>query len=452
MGQKLLLKNIDVPGIRHYQAYRENGGYANAEKAFAMTTDAILEEVKASGLRGRGGAGFPTGMKWSFLAKPEGVARHLVVNADESEPGTFKDRYLMEYIPHLLIEGILISSFCLGSNTSFIYIRGEYAWVAEILEEAIEEAKATGWLGKNIQGTGYDLEIVVQRGGGAYICGEETALLESLEGKRGNPRLKPPFPAVKGLWGRPTVVNNVETIAAIVPIIEITGAEYAKIGVGRSTGTKLISACGNINKPGVYEIDMTITVEEFIYSDEYCGGIPNGKRLKACIPGGSSVPIVPANLLLTTAEGKPRYMNYESLSEGGFQTGTMMGSGGFIVLDEDQDVVYHTYTLARFYRHESCGQCSPCREGTGWMEKILKRIDEGQGKMSDIELLWDVQRKIEGNTICPLGDAAAWPVAAAIRHFRDEFEWHINNPEECLTRNFGLAHYADPLVIKETAN
>ena len=452
MGQKLLLKNIDVPGIRHYQAYRENGGYANAEKAFKMTADEILEEVKTSGLRGRGGAGFPTGMKWSFLAKPEGVPRHLVVNADESEPGTFKDRFLMEYIPHLLIEGVLISSFCLGSNTSFIYIRGEYAWVAEILEEAIDEAKAAGWLGKNIQGTGFDCEIYVQRGGGAYICGEETALLESLEGKRGNPRLKPPFPAVKGLWGRPTVVNNVETIAAIVPIIEIGGEAYSKIGVGRSTGTKLISACGNINKPGVYEIDMTITVEEFIYSDEYCGGIPNGKRLKACIPGGSSVPIVPANLLLTTAEGKPRYMNYESLSEGGFQTGTMMGSGGFIVLDEDQDVVYHTYTLARFYRHESCGQCSPCREGTGWMEKILKRIDEGKGKMSDIELLWDVQRKIEGNTICPLGDAAAWPVAAAIRHFRDEFEWHINNPEECLTRNFGLAHYADPIEIKETAN
>lgn len=452
MGQKLLLKNIDVPGIRHYQAYRENGGYANAEKAFKMTTDEILEEVKTSGLRGRGGAGFPTGMKWSFLAKPEGVPRHLVVNADESEPGTFKDRFLMEYIPHLLIEGVLISSFCLGSNTSFIYIRGEYAWVAEILEEAIDEAKAAGWLGKNIQGTGFDCEIYVQRGGGAYICGEETALLESLEGKRGNPRLKPPFPAVKGLWGRPTVVNNVETIAAIVPIIEIGGEAYSKIGVGRSTGTKLISACGNINKPGVYEIDMTITVEEFIYSDEYCGGIPNGKRLKACIPGGSSVPIVPANLLLKTAEGKPRYMNYESLSEGGFQTGTMMGSGGFIVLDEDQDVVYHTYTLARFYRHESCGQCSPCREGTGWMEKILKRIDEGKGKISDIELLWDVQRKIEGNTICPLGDAAAWPVAAAIRHFRDEFEWHINNPEECLTRNFGLAHYADPIEIKETAN
>ncbi|WP_313386881.1 NADH-quinone oxidoreductase subunit NuoF [Chishuiella sp.] len=452
MGKKLLLKNIDVPGIRYYKAYHENGGYSSAEKALKMTTDEILEEVKASGLRGRGGAGFPTGMKWSFLAKPEGVPRHLVVNADESEPGTFKDRFLMEYIPHLLVEGILISSYCLGSNTSFIYIRGEYAWVAEILEEAIDEAKEAGWLGKNIQGSGFDLEIYVQRGGGAYICGEETALLESLEGKRGNPRLKPPFPAVKGLWGRPTVVNNVETISAIVPIIDITGAEYAKIGVGRSTGTKLISACGNINKPGVYEIDMTITVEEFIYSDEYCGGIANGKRLKACIPGGSSVPIVPANLLLKTAEGKPRYMNYESLSEGGFQTGTMMGSGGFIVLDEDQDVVYHTYTLARFYRHESCGQCSPCREGTGWMEKILKRIDQGKGKMSDIELLWDVQRKIEGNTICPLGDAAAWPVAAAIRHFRDEFEWHINNPEECLTRNYGLAHYADPIEINEPVN
>ncbi|MET3732283.1 NADH-quinone oxidoreductase subunit NuoF [Moheibacter stercoris] len=453
MGEtRLLLKHADVPGIRHYDAYRAHDGYKSVEKAFNMTTDQILEEVKTSGLRGRGGAGFPTGMKWSFLAKPEGVPRHLVVNADESEPGTFKDRYLMEFIPHLLIEGMIVSSYCLGANASYIYIRGEYAWIAEILEEAIAEAKANGWLGKNIQNSGYDLEIYVQRGGGAYICGEETALLESLEGKRGNPRIKPPFPAVKGAWGRPTVVNNVESIAAVVPIIMMGGEEYAKIGVGRSTGTKLISACGNINKPGVYEIDMTQTVEEFIFSDEFCGGIPNGKRFKACIPGGSSVPILPANLMLTTANGTPRYMNYESLADGGFATGTMMGSGGFIVLDEDQDVVYHTYTLARFYRHESCGQCSPCREGTGWMEKILKRIDEGQGKMSDIDLLWDIQRKIEGNTICPLGDAAAWPVAAAIRHFRDEFEWHVLNPEECLTRNYGLAHYADPLIIKEQAN
>lgn len=448
MGQKLLLKNADVVGIRYFDVYRKHGGYEVAEKAFRMTPEEILEEVKVSGLRGRGGAGFPTGMKWSFLAKPEGIPRHLVVNADESEPGTFKDRYLMEYIPHLLIEGILISSYCLGSNTSYIYIRGEYSWIPDILEEAIEEAKKAGFLGKNILGSGFDLEIYVQRGGGAYVCGEETALLESLEGRRGNPRLKPPFPAVKGLWERPTVVNNVESISAIVPIINISGAEYAKIGVGRSTGTKLISACGNINKPGVYEIDMTITVEEFIYSDEYCGGIPNGKRLKACIPGGSSVPIVPANLLLRTSKGEPRYMNYESLSDGGFATGTMMGSGGFIVLDEDQSIVKHTMTLARFYNHESCGQCTPCREGTGWMYRILKKIVEGKGEMKDIDLLWDIQRKIEGNTICPLGDAAAWPVAAAIRHFRDEFEWYVKNPELAKVQNYGLAHYADPILVE----
>jgi NADH-quinone oxidoreductase subunit F len=345
-----------------------------------MTTDEIVEEVKKSGLRGRGGAGFPTGMKWSFLAKPEGIPRHLVCNADESEPGTFKDRYLMEFHPHLFIEGLLISSYALGSNLTFVYIRGEYSWIPDILNQAIDEAKANGWLGKNIQGSGFDCDIVVQRGGGAYICGEETALIESLEGKRGNPRLKPPFPAIQGLWMRPTVVNNVETITAVVPIIEMGGDEYVKIGMGRSTGTKLISACGNINKPGVYEIDMTCSVEEFIYSDEYCGGIPNGKRLKACIPGGSSVPIVPANLLFKTAKGETRMMNYESLSDGGFATGTMMGSGGFIVLDEDQCVVRHTMTLARFYNHESCGQCSPCREGTGWMYKILKNIEYGKGK------------------------------------------------------------------------
>ncbi|MCC2590987.1 NADH-quinone oxidoreductase subunit NuoF [Chryseobacterium sp. MFBS3-17] len=448
MSKKLLLKDAHIEGIRYFDVYRKQGGYAAVEKALKMQPEEIVEEVKTSGLRGRGGAGFPTGMKWSFLAKPEGVPRYLVVNADESEPGTFKDRYLMEFLPHLLIEGMIVSSFALGANTSYIYIRGEYSWIPDILEEAIEEAKKNGFLGKNILGTGYDLEIYVQRGAGAYICGEETALLESLEGKRGNPRLKPPFPAVKGLWECPTVVNNVETIAAVVPIMNITGAEYAKIGVGRSTGTKLISACGNINKPGVYEIDMTITVEEFIYSDEYCGGIPNGKRLKACIPGGSSVPVVPANLLLKTINGEPRLMNYESLADGGFATGTMMGSGGFEVLDEDQCIVEHTMSLARFYAHESCGQCTPCREGTPWMYKILKKINDGEGTMADIDLLWDIQRKIEGNTICPLGDAAAWPVAAAIRHFRDEFEWHINNPE-ALTRNYGLANYADPIPVPQ---
>ncbi len=447
MAVKLLLANDHVEGIRYYDTYRKHGGYTTAEKAFKMAPADIVEEVKKSGLRGRGGAGFPTGMKWSFLAKPEGVPRHLVCNADESEPGTFKDRYLMEFHPHLFIEGLLISSYALGSNATYIYIRGEYAWIPDILEQAIAEAKNHGWLGKNILGSGFDCEIYVHRGAGAYICGEETALIESLEGKRGNPRLKPPFPAIQGVWMRPTVVNNVETLAAVVPIIAMGGDEYAKIGIGRSTGTKLLSVCGNVNKPGVYEIDMTCSVEEFIYSDEYCGGIPKGRKLKACIPGGSSVPIVPANLLLKTAKGETRYMNYESLSDGGFATGTMMGSGGFIVLDDAQCVVRHTMTLARFYTHESCGQCSPCREGTGWMYKILKNIEYGKGKLSDIDLLWDIQRRIEGNTICPLGDAAAWPVAAAIRHFRDEFEWHVLNPDESQKRNYGLAHYADPIHV-----
>ena len=448
MGRKLLLEKAHVEGIRYFDVYRREGGYRSVEKALkTMTQEEIVEEVKKSGLRGRGGAGFPAGMKWGFIAKPEGVPRHLVCNADESEPGTFKDRYLMEFIPHLLIEGLIVASYALGSHDTYIYIRGEYAWIPDILEQAIAEAKANGFLGKNILGTGFDCEIYVHRGAGAYICGEETALIESLEGKRGNPRIKPPFPAIKGAWGRPTVVNNVETLAAVVPIINEGGEEFAKIGVGKSTGTKLISACGNINKPGVYEIDMTISVEEFIYSDEYCGGIPNGKRLKACIPGGSSVPILPANLLLKTAKGETRYMNYESLSDGGFATGSMMGSGGFIVLDEDQCVVRNTYSLARFYRHESCGQCSPCREGTGWMEKLLLRLEKGEGKISDIDLLWDIQSKIEGNTICPLGDAAAWPVAAAIRHFRDEFEWHVTHAAEAQTRNYGLAHYADPIYV-----
>lgn len=451
MSKKLLLDKIHIEGIKSFDVYRREGGYKSVEKAFKMQPNDIVEEVKKSGLRGRGGAGFPTGMKWSFLAKPEGVARYLVCNADESEPGTFKDRYLMEFIPHLLIEGMIVSSYTLGSKVSYIYIRGEYDWITDILENAIEEARQNGFLGKNILNSGFDCEIYVHRGAGAYICGEETALLESLEGKRGLPRIKPPFPAVKGVWGCPTVVNNVETIAAIVPIINDGGEAYSKIGVGRSTGTKLISACGNINKPGVYEIDMTISVEEFIFSDEYCGGIPNGKRLKACIPGGSSVPILPANLLLKTAKGETRMMNYESLADGGFVTGSMMGSGGFIVLDEDQCVVRHTLTLARFYHHESCGQCSPCREGTGWMEKVFAKIEGGKGEMKDIDLLWDIQRKIEGNTICPLGDAAAWPVAAAIRHFRDEFEWHVLNPEECLKRNYGLAHYADELQAPVTA-
>lgn len=430
MGKKLLLEHLNVPGIETLEVYRKTGGYASLEKALkTMTSDAIVEEVKKSGLRGRGGAGFPTGMKWSFLAKPEGVERYLVCNADESEPGTFKDRFLMEKIPHALVEGMIVSSFALGAKTSYIYIRGEYFYVARILETAIAEAYAAGLLGKNILGSGYNLDLYVQVGGGAYICGEETALLESLEGKRGNPRIKPPFPAIAGLYGCPTVVNNVETIAAVVPIINMGGDEYAKIGIGKSTGTKLISASGHINKPGVYEIELGLPVEEFIYSEEYCGGIKGGRKLKAVVAGGSSVPILPADLILKLANGEPRLMSYESLAEGGFATGTMLGSGGFIVMDESTSIVKNLYTFTRFYHHESCGQCSPCREGTAWMEKILHRILEGKGKLSDVDLLWDLQGKIEGKTICPLGDAAAWPVAAAIRHFRAEFEEYVKNPQ-----------------------
>ena len=429
MSKKILLEHINVPGIETLEVYRSKGGYSSVEKALkTMTQDAIVEEVKKSGLRGRGGAGFPTGMKWSFLAKPEGVARYLVCNADESEPGTFKDRYLMEKIPHLLIEGMITSSFALGANTSYIYVRGEYFYIIKILEKAIDDAYKAGLLGKNIFGTDYSLDLHVQAGAGAYICGEETALLESLEGKRGNPRIKPPFPAIAGLYASPTIVNNVETLAAVPSIVNNGGDWYAGIGIGRSTGTKLISASGHINKPGVYEIEMGITVEDFIYSDEYCGGIKNGKKLKAVVAGGSSVPILPADLILTTANGEKRLMSYESLADGGFASGTMLGSGGFIVMDETTSIVENLYTFARFYHHESCGQCSPCREGTAWMEKILHKIKDGHGTLADVDLLWEIQSKIEGNTICPLGDAAAWPVASAIRHFRTEFEEYVKNP------------------------
>ncbi len=430
---KILLDKINVPGINTFEVYRREGGYRAVEKALkTMTPDQVVEEVKTSGLRGRGGAGFPTGMKWSFIDKTSSNPHYLVCNADESEPGTFKDRYLMQNSPHSLIEGMIVSSFALEAKLSYIYVRGELKFIIKILEKAIAEAYANGFLGKNILGSGYDLDLYVQPGGGAYICGEETALLESLEGKRGNPRIKPPFPAVKGLWASPTVVNNVETIAATTWIVNNGGAEYAKIGIGRSTGTKLISACGHINNPGVYEIELGLPVKEFLYSNEYCGGIWKNHKLKAVVPGGSSVPILPEELFLKTAAGEDRLMSYESLSDGGFATGSMLGSGGFIVYDETACIVKNTWNFSRFYHHESCGQCSPCREGTGWMERVLHRIEFGKGRPEDIDLLVEVAKRIEGNTICPLGDAAAWPVAAAIRHFRHEFEYHIKHPEKVM--------------------
>jgi len=429
MGRKILLEHIGIPGISGFSMYRKCGGYQAVEQALReMTPVRIVEEVTRSGLRGRGGAGFPTGLKWSFMDMKSGKPRYLVCNADESEPGTFKDRYLMEHLPHQLLEGLIISSYALGANVCYIYIRGEFKYLAGILGTAIREARANGFVGKNILGTGFSLDIYVHPGAGAYICGEETALLESLEGKRGNPRIKPPYPAEKGLYDCPTVVNNVETLASVGPIIRMGGDAYAAIGAGNSTGTKLISASGHIRRPGVYEIEMGLPAEEFIFSEEYCRGIRGGKKLKAVIPGGSSVPVLPAELILRTAKGEKRLLSYESLADGGFESGSMLGSGGFIVFDEDACMVRNTWNLARFYRHESCGQCSPCREGTGWMEKILWRIEHGKGRRKDIDLLVSIAGNIEGNTICPLGDAAAWPVASAIRHFRKEFEEHIKEP------------------------
>jgi len=426
MAKQILLKNIDVPGLADFQVYRKLGGYTAAEKALkTLTPDQVTDEVKKSGLKGRGGAGFPTGMKWSFIDKQSEKAKYLVCNYDESEPGTFKDRHIGQLNPHQLIEGMILGSYALGANTAYIYIRGELFYVLKIIEKAIQEAYKNGFLGENILGSGYSLDLYCHPGAGAYICGEETALLESLEGKRGNPRIKPPFPAIVGLYGSPTVVNNVETIATLPWIVNNGFEAYAAIGIGNSKGTKLISACGHINKPGIYEIELGLPVEEFIYSDEYCGGIRNGNKLKAVVAGGSSVPILPASLILKTAAGEPRLMSYESLADGGFQTGTMLGSGGFIVMDHTTCIVKNLLTFARFYRHESCGQCSPCREGTSWMEKILTRIENGQGTMKDIDLLVDIAKHVEGNTICPLGDAAAWPVASAIRHFREEFEEHV---------------------------
>lgn len=436
MSRKILFEKLDIPNINEYEVYRKNGGYSSVEKALkTMTPDQVVEEVKASQLRGRGGAGFPMGMKWSFIDKKSGKPRHLVVNADESEPGTFKDRYLMHHIPHLLIEGAITASYALEANRSYIYIRGEYMWIYKILEKAIAEAYANGWLGKNILGSGYDLDLNVHCGGGAYVCGEETALLESLEGKRGNPRMKPPFPAVSGLWANPTVVNNVESISAVSWIVNNGGAEYAKIGTEKSTGTKLISASGHIKNPGVYEIEMGLSVEEFFYSDEYCGGMMDDRPLKAIIPGGASVQILPPEYIFKTAAGDPRLMSYESWSDGGKQTGSSLGSGGFMVFNDTTCIVRNTHNISRFFHHESCGQCTPCREGTGWMEKILHRIENGHGRQEDIDLLFSIQSQIEGNTICPLGDAASWPVAAAIHHFREEFEYHVRFPEKVKNRD-----------------
>jgi NADH-quinone oxidoreductase subunit F len=420
--EKVLLRNIDVLDSHTLAVYRSRGGYRAWEQVVKdFKPEQLIEEIKVSGLRGRGGAGFPTGMKWSFVPKESPKPKYLVCNADESEPGTFKDRLLIEKDPHAIIEGTLIAAYAIQSNTAFIYIRGELAFGAKRLEQAVHEALETGYIGKNIMGSGYDLDVIVHKGAGAYICGEETALLSSLEGGRGWPKVKPPFPATHGLFGCPTVVNNVETLAALPWIIEHGSAAYAAMGTDKSKGTKLFSVSGHISKPGVYEVEMGYPFVKLI--DEDCGGVPDGRKLKGVIPGGGSMPV------LRPEEIAKVNLDYESVQA----AGSLLGSGGVIVMDDTTCMVRAALNLARFFAHESCGQCSPCREGCHWMEKIFHRIEHGEGQRGDLELILDVSGNIMGNTICPFGDAAAMPAAAFIKKYRGEFEAHIEE-KRCTVR------------------
>src|SRR5438132_678146 len=420
--EKLLLRNIDVADLHTLEVYKSRGGYRAWEKVVRnMTAAQLIDEVKASGLRGRGGAGFPTGMKWSFVPKDNPKPKYLVCNADESEPGTFKDRLLIERDPHAVIEGTLIAAYAIQSHTAFIYIRGEFAFGAKVLERAVEEATQAGYIGNNIAGTDYQLNVIVHKGAGAYICGEETALLSSLEGGRGWPKVKPPFPATHGLFGCPTVVNNVETLAALPWIIEHGADAYAAMGTDKSKGTKLFSVSGHINKPGVYELEMGYPFMKFLEED--CGGVPHGRKLKGVIPGGGSMPV------LRPDELEKVNLDYESVQA----AGSLLGSGGVIVMDDATCMVRAAWNLARFFAHESCGQCSPCREGCHWMEKIFHRIEQGVGRKGDLELILNVSGNIMGNTICPFGDAAAMPAAAFIRKYREEVEEHIAQ-RRCVVR------------------
>ncbi|MCP5463873.1 MAG: NADH-quinone oxidoreductase subunit NuoF [Deltaproteobacteria bacterium] len=393
--------------------YEENGGYKTIDKVFATNPDDIIEEVKQSGLRGRGGAGFPAGLKWSFIPKDPGKPKYVCVNADESEPGTFKDRYLLELDPHQLIEGIIICCYAIQSHDAYIYIRGEFDLPYRRIQAAVDEAYAKGYLGKNIFGKGYDLNIVVHRGAGAYICGEETALLESLEGKRGNPRVKPPFPATHGAFGCPTVINNVETISALPWIITNGAQNYRQWGTEKSPGTKMFSVSGHVNKPGVYEVPLGYPIKDMIQNE--CGGVGGTGRLKAVIPGGSSVPV------LTAEEALDANLDYESLME----KGTFLGSGGIIVIDDSVDMLWALRNLGHFYSHESCGQCTPCREGTGWVSKILDRIYHEGGTQADLDLLNEIADNMSGKTICALADALAMPVRSYLKKFPEDFARHI---------------------------
>ncbi|RMH87425.1 MAG: NADH oxidoreductase (quinone) subunit F [Calditrichaeota bacterium] len=409
MFEKVLTRDMNPPESRKIDYYEKVGGYQAWRKVLKeMTPEEVIEVVKASNLRGRGGAGFPTGVKWGFVPKDTSKPHYMLVNADESEPGTFKDRLLMDNMPHSTLEGAMIGSYAIRANTCYIYIRGEFVKEARILEAAIAEAYQKGYLGKNILGSGYDLDMYVHRGAGAYICGEETGLIESLEGKRGWPRIKPPFPAIEGVFRCPTIVNNVETLAC-VPYIITRGADWFKaIGPEGSPGPKLFCVSGHVKKPGVYELPMGIPLRELIY--EHAGGILNDKKLKAVIPGGSSVPVL-------TAEEIDVNMDFDSLAK----IGSMLGSAGVIVMDEDTDMVNALLNISHFYRHESCGQCTPCREGTTWAWLLLKRIHAGEGTRKDLQLLEEIAGGLY-RTICPLGDAAAMPIESFLKKFRHEFE------------------------------
>ena len=412
METKLLSEFYSKPEFRGLEGYKKLGGYDVLQKAFKMQPQQIIDEVKASGLRGRGGAGFPTGMKWGFLPK-NNEPRYLLCNADEGEPGTCKDRVMMERAPHQLIEGMIISGYAVGSHKGYIYIRGEYAGVISILRQALDEAYGAGLLGKNILGSGFDFELDLYVGAGAYICGEETGLISSLEGKKGQPKLKPPFPAVQGYLRKPTIVNNVETLAAVIPILRDGAAAYKKFGTEKSPGTKLFSLSGNIVKPGNYEVPLALPLKDMIFG--LGGGLRSGRQLKAVIPGGSSAPV------LTAEEALRANLDYESLSG----LGSMLGSGAIIVIDDSQCMVDMLGVLTHFYHHESCGQCTPCREGTGWLNKVVHSILEGRGRLQDIDLLIKVADNMKGRTICALSDAAALPVLSFVTKFRDEFEFFV---------------------------
>jgi NADH-quinone oxidoreductase subunit F len=403
----------DIPDYHRLDVYEANGGYTALRKALGMKPEEVTDEVKKSNLRGRGGACFPTGLKWTFMPKGSDKPKYLAVNGDESEPGTFKDRQIFEYNPHQLLEGILIGCYAMGINAAYVYIRGEYGKWIRMMQTAVDAAYENGYVGNNILGSGFSTEIILHKGAGAYICGEESSLMNSIQGERGYPRVKPPFPAQRGLWGCPTTINNVETMTNVPLIINKGWEWYSKIGNTKHPGPILVGISGHVNKPGVFEVPTGVPLLELIHA--YAGGIPGNKKIKAVIPGGSSTMILRAEQL----EGV--CMDVDSLKA----AGSSVGTAGLIVMDEDTDLIPILSRIAKFYHHESCGQCTPCREGTGWLEKVLERFEHNQAKTEDIDLLLNIANNIEGNTICALGDAAAWPVQSMIRQFREEFEKHI---------------------------